>query len=82
MKRKVTLTITKIRRRTATAPAHLSGVHCPLCGREVELLDGAEAAATLETTEAILARLNSSVEVHAFETLSGRLKFCKDSLSD
>jgi hypothetical protein len=45
------------------------------------LLDGAEAAATLEATEAILARLNSSVEVHAFETLSGQLKFCKDSLS-
>jgi hypothetical protein len=80
MKRKVTLTITKIRRRTATAPAHFFRAHCADCGHEVELVNAAQAATALEITEASLATLSAGGQVHAFVTVNGQFKFCKDSL--
>ena len=80
MKRKVTLTITRIRRQTATAPAHFSRGPCPVCRREVETVSAEQAAAALEVSEAALAALDAAGQVHAVETMSGQLKFCKDSL--
>ena len=80
MKRKLTLTITKIRRQTSTAPVHLLRANCPDCGHEVELVNAAQAAAALEITEASLATLSAGGQVHAFETVNGQLKFCKNSL--
>ena len=80
MKRKLTVTITRIRCQTASVHPPVLCASCPVCGREVELVSAAQAAAALEVTEDVLSTLNAAGRVHAFETVTGQLRFCKDSL--
>jgi len=80
MKRKLKLEITKIRRQFLSLPGARLSVHCPACGREVEMLARAEAAEILEVEGEMLDALICAGRVHAIETVSGSTKICKDSL--
>jgi hypothetical protein len=80
MKRKRTVKITTTRRRKLSLTQTAIRVHCPTCGREVETLDAAQAAAILEVDAQTLSQLVAEGRVHTIQSVSGSLRICKDSL--
>lgn len=80
MKRKRTVKITTTRRRKLNLAQTVIRVHCQACGREVETLDAAQAAAFLETDAQALSHIVAEGHIHTIQSVSGSLRFCKDSL--
>lgn len=60
-------------------PAAVRAV-CPVCAREVETLNAAQAAEVLEVEAPALSRLIAGGCLHLIETVSGSIRVCKDSL--
>lgn len=79
MKRKLRITVSKVRRQTAAAPPILRA-RCLDCGCEVELLDVIEANKILDIENQTLEALVFAGRVHAIETVSGSRWICKPSL--
>jgi hypothetical protein len=75
MKRKLKLTITKIRR-----PANNLRIFCPACGIETEMLTAGECAGFLKIENREFDDLINTRKIHAFETVTGSLRVCKNSL--
>jgi len=80
MKRKVTVTFTKIRRQTALAPTDVLRAHCSVCEREVETISQAQAVELLKLAGQSLEALLAGRRVHIVEVLGDELRVCKDSL--
>lgn len=80
MKRKLTVTITTVRRQTAFLPAQRLRAHCPVCAREVETFSKAQAADVLAIGDGALEELIAESRVHAIETVSGKQMICQGSL--
>ena len=80
LKRKVRLKITAASRQTLRLSGRGLKARCPVCGREVEMVTEAEAQVILQVDTLALDGLVDTRQVHALETVSGRLWFCKDSL--
>jgi hypothetical protein len=80
MNRKLTVKITTTRRRKLSLAQTVIRVRCPVCGREVEMLDAAQAAAVLEADAETLSQLVAEGRVHTIESVSGSLRICKDPL--
>jgi len=80
MKRKLKLTVTKIRRQTTAEKIINLRAFCPICGFETEGLSLAESAFFLEIEDRMLEGLIAVGEVHAIQTASGSLRVCKNSL--
>jgi hypothetical protein len=80
MKRRLKLTVTKIRRQTAATLKINLRLFCPICGYETEMLSLSESAVFLEIEERMLEGLIAVGEVHAFQTAIGSLRVCKNSL--
>lgn len=78
MKRKLKLTITKIRREEEKKTVFQR--FCPFCRCEVEMLTIAEAVEFLETDAPALDDLIKDGKVHAALTASGSRRICKNSL--
>ena len=74
------MTITKVMRERVTLATAGLAVPCPICQRDVEILNSSQAAAILEVEEESLGALITSGEVHEIRTVSGSLAVCKDSL--
>ncbi len=72
--------ITTVRRQSVKVAAGELYVHCPVCGREVDVLKEPEAAQVLGIGAALLNALIASGQVHTIETASDNLGICKDSL--
>lgn len=81
MKRKLTMTITRIRRRTISMPVAAPRLPCPVCQREVETFSETQAAELLEIAGLSLNAVITSGRVHAIRLAHGNLLICKDSLS-
>lgn len=79
MQRKITLTITRIRRQRIRQPLGLM-VHCPVCERISETISRAEAREVLEIDYSALDLLIADGSVHTIRTASGGFRICKDSL--
>jgi len=79
-KRKLTVTITKVRRQTVVVPTSVLRGLCPVCNREVEMVTAAQAAEFLEVGDSSLQTLISAGEIHAVATVTGVLLLCKESL--
>jgi hypothetical protein len=80
MKRRRKVKITTTRRRKLDLTQIVIRAHCQVCGREVETLNAAQAAAVLEVDAQRLAHLVAEGRVHAIESVSGSLRICKESL--
>jgi hypothetical protein len=80
IKRKVRLKITSASRQTIRLSGRGLPVHCPVCGREVEMLTSAEAAGILEVDPGTFDRLVAGGSIHTIQTVSGAIRVCKDSL--
>lgn len=78
MKRRLKLTITKIRRGMKTEEKAVFQMLCPICFCEVEMLTAGEAAALLETGN--LDDLIKAGKIHTALTVSGSWRICKRSL--
>lgn len=78
MKRRLTVTITKIRRQTTTALGRVFSTRCPVCECEVELVTLAEAARILQVNNMALDGLAA---VHEIPTINDRPRICKASLN-
>jgi hypothetical protein len=79
-KRKIRLKITADSRQTVRLAGRVLSVRCPACEREVEMITEGEAAGILQVDGAALDRLVAAGHVHTVQTVSGRLRVCKDSL--
>jgi hypothetical protein len=79
MKRKRTVKITTTRRLKLDHAQIVIRAHCQVCGREVETLNAAGAAAVLEVNAQTLSHLIAEGRVHAIQSVSGSLRICKDS---
>lgn len=75
MKRKLKLTVTKIRR-----PISNFRVFCPACGIETEMLTAGECVGFLKIEDREFNDLITARAIHAFETVTGSLRVCKNSL--
>lgn len=75
MKRKLKLTITKIRRRSNNL-----SVFCPACGIETEMLTAVECVGFLKIEDREFKDLINIGAIHSFETVTGSLCVCKNSL--
>jgi hypothetical protein len=81
MRRRLRVTVTKIRRPAQTSEARTTPHGpCLICAREVELLTRVGAAEVLEVGLGALDAFISAGRVHAVETASGSVRVCKDSL--
>lgn len=80
MRRRIRVTVTKIRRLSFAPQSQPPHGPCLTCAREVELLSMRQAAETLEVGLTALGALISEGHVHAVETVSGSVRVCKDSL--
>ncbi|MBI3423585.1 MAG: hypothetical protein HY011_11660 [Acidobacteria bacterium] len=76
--RRLTMTVT--RRHLMRVPYLRVRANCPVCGREVDTLDAAQATAVLELTPLEFQRLLTDATIHALPTVSGSLRICQDSL--
>lgn len=80
MKRRRKVKITTTRRRKLDLAQIVIRVHCPACGREVETLIAAQAAAVLEVDAQTLTHLVAEGRVHTIQSVSGSLRICQESL--
>ncbi len=79
-KRRLKVTITKIRRERVTLPTAGFAVPCPVCQRVVEILNPPQAAPMVGVGEEAPQALLASGEIHEIWTASGSVAVCKDSL--
>lgn len=79
MKKRLKVTITRVRRPVGQQEQLLSGP-CPECLCEVALLTPLQAAEALEVSLPTLASMVSAGRVHGVETVSGSVRICRDSL--
>jgi len=80
MKRTRKIKITATHRRALTLHPGLIRARCAVCGREVERLAAAQAAAVLDVNAWALAQLAADGLIHLIPTVSGSLLVCRDSL--
>ena len=80
MKRKLKLTITKIRRATNAENKAVFQMPCAVCGFEVEMLTAVESIGILEINQSVFDDLIKTGKIHAVLTASGSLRVCKNSL--
>jgi hypothetical protein len=80
MKRRLRLKIIRIREQSISASASTIRAHCPVCRREVETLNPAQAAEVLAVEAHAFSRLIAAGGVHQIETVSGNRRICRDSL--
>jgi len=80
MKQRLKVKVTRIQRQRASVPALTLHALCRACQCEVETLTRFQAAEILEVEDQVLDALILAGHVHAFETVSGSLLICKDSL--
>lgn len=80
MKRKLKLTITKIRRETLAEKRVIFQIFCPVCQCEVETITVAESIEILEIDKPMFDGLISTGKLHQISTASGSLRICKNSL--
>lgn len=81
MKRRLKVTLTKIQRQTVTMrTTNFLRARCPVCDCEVEMLTAADVIGFLEIENQTLENLIAVGKLHVTETVSGGLRFCKDSL--
>ena len=78
--RRLKVTITKVRRETVRLPAAGFALPCPVCQRDVEILNCSQAAAILEVEQEALPAMLASGVIHGIRTVSGGIAVCKDSL--
>lgn len=74
------LKITNSRLLTIERNAYRLRLHCARCEREVEMLTSAQAASVLEVDTGAVRQLLADGQIHAVQTVSGHIRFCKDSL--
>jgi len=72
MKRKRTVTITKVRRQTMTLTRTRVPAWCPFCKREVETVSKADATDVLRLAGRIFDSAVTSGRIHLIEVGSGR----------
>ncbi len=80
MKRRLIMTITRIRRQIITTQATSARVRCPACGREVETLSEAQAVELLTIAGRSLDDPTASSQAHAIQTVGDGLRVCKDCI--
>jgi len=80
MKQRLKVKVTRVQRQRASVPALTLHALCQACQREVDTLPRFRAAEILEVEDQVLDALILAGHVHAFETVSGSLLICKDSL--
>lgn len=80
MKRRLTLTVTKIRRQTVAEKIFNLRAFCRIYGFETQTLSLAQTAVFLEIEDRMLKCLIAVGKVHAIQTASGNLRVCKNSL--
>ena len=80
MKQRLRVKVTRVRCQRISMPAVTLRALCQACEREVETLNRFQAAEILEVEDQVLNALILAGQVHAFETVSGSLLICKDSL--
>jgi hypothetical protein len=80
MRQRLRVKVTRVRRQRISMPAVPLHALCQGCKREVETLTRFQAAEILEVEDQVLDALILAGHVHAFETVSGNLRICKDSL--
>jgi hypothetical protein len=80
MKQRLRVKVTRVRRQRISMPAVLLRALCQSCKREVETLTRFQAAEILEVEDQVLDALILAGHVHVFETISGSVRICKDSL--
>lgn len=81
MKRRLSVTITKVRRQKMSVPATVLLLWCPVCERDVETVSTAEAAATLQIAGRVLDAVIASGKAHMVDFGGGCLRVCKESLT-
>jgi hypothetical protein len=79
MKQRLKVKVTRVRRQRISMPAVPLRALCNDCGREVETLNTFQATEILEVEDQVLDALILTRHLHAFVTVSGKLRICKDS---
>ncbi|MEP7341245.1 MAG: hypothetical protein ABI977_26180 [Acidobacteriota bacterium] len=74
------LKITSIKRRIVRCQPLAVRANCPVCAREVNTLDTAQAAIVLDVSPTQFQLMLADATVHALPTVSGSLRICQDSL--
>jgi hypothetical protein len=77
LKRKRTVTITKVRRQTVTVTASGLTAWCPLCRCDVETVSKSDATAALQLAGLML---EGSERLHLIEVEIGNIRICKPSI--
>ena len=80
MKQRLKVKVTNVRRQRISMLAVTLRALCQACRREVETLARFQAAEILEVEDQVLSAMILTGHVHAFETVSGSVRICKDSL--
>lgn len=80
MKRSGKLKITAVRRLAIRAERSIFRALCPVCDREVEMLTKAHATEILEIDDLAFERMLADGQVHTIQTVSGKVRVCKNSL--
>jgi hypothetical protein len=78
---KLRVKVTRIRQRVVQFRESTSRLHCESCGREVEMLTGAEALEAVGVDRELMASLISDGTIHAIEpSADDKTWVCRDSL--
>ena len=79
MRERIKMRVTTVRLQTLTGATSVR-LPCPVCYREVEMLNNTEAIRILEVDVETLGSLIRDGQVHTVETISGSTWICRDSL--
>jgi hypothetical protein len=80
MKRKIKLTVTRLRQRRETFFAAPISAFCQICRTETETITTTDAATFLETDVESILVLIGKREIHGFFTINDNYRVCKKSL--
>lgn len=80
MKRKIKLTVTKLRQRRETIFAAPISAFCQICQKETETITTTDAATFLETDVDSILVLIGNRKIHGFFTVNDNYRVCKNSL--
>ncbi|MBD0314809.1 MAG: hypothetical protein ICV86_18805 [Microcoleus sp. T3-bin5] len=80
MKRKIKLTVTKLRQRRETIFAQPLSAYCRICRNETETLTTVDAGSFLETDVDSILVLIGTRKIHGFFTVNDNFRVCKNSL--
>jgi hypothetical protein len=80
IRRRVKLKVSGASRQTIRVLGEGFRARCVTCGREVEMVTAAQAAAVLRVDGQTLDSLVRAGQVHVIQTVSGNIWVCEDSL--